>query len=327
MLTSFAAIPDGPSERPGPGYAASQGERSGARRPARSSARGTPAGSPARLVGALGSAAVTYEADGHSPFITVVPIDRVPVSSVVNSVRERYTEIYGADPEDRSGWYRETDWNRISFVLGGLLAGGSVLDVGLGAGQFVNSLALSGRFTEVHGVDPTRFDKYIELSEGIRRLDRSVGKLPYDDDQFDAVTCMEVLEHVDEEIFERALSELRRVCRGQLLMTVPFEEPEPISKTHRRRFETPDLLKWFPDADFVLLDRRHTPWALIEEWPRGRPLGSATSPMRVAALEAAIASLQWETRWLRNRLNGPIWRRMYARARLTAGRMKRSITR
>lgn len=45
--------------------------------------------------------------------------------------------------------------------------------------------------------------------------------LPYPDDHFDVVLCMEVLEHLDAP--QLALAELARVCRGTLVLSVPYE--------------------------------------------------------------------------------------------------------
>lgn len=49
----------------------------------------------------------------------------------------------------------------------------------------------------------------------------NIYELPYDDGAFDLVLCMEVLEHLDTP--SRGLSELARVCRGTVILTVPFE--------------------------------------------------------------------------------------------------------
>jgi hypothetical protein len=126
-------------------------------------------------------------------------------------------------------------------------------------------LAASGKFGAVAALDHTRFEKYSEFSPIITRYDASVIELPFDDDEFDAVTCMEVLEHVPDEVFLPGIAELRRVCRGQLVMSVPFEEGEPLSKGHLRRFEEHDVVSLFPDARFTVLDRPRMPWLIIEE--------------------------------------------------------------
>ncbi len=152
----------------------------------------------------------------------------------------------------------------------------------LTTGQFINAVAATGAYEEVHGVDPSRFKKYLEFGGPIVRGNASVGDLPFPDDHFDVVTCMEVLEHVPDEVLVSGLAELRRVCAGQLIMSVPFEEPEPIYDGHCRRFTGADVAHHFPDATRVLLFRSLAPWAVVEEW-----CGTAEKSPSDASLEQA----------------------------------------
>lgn len=95
----------------------------------------------------------------------------------------------------------------------------------------------------------------------------SVGSLDFEDKAFDTVYCMEVLEHRDDEEFDVALSELRRVCRGQLLITVPFLELMP-SKYHQQRFTVNRVRDLFPHARKSLLLKEpvmRVPWVTMEE--------------------------------------------------------------
>ena len=215
-----------------------------------------------------------------NPFGSLVALSHLPPHDVVEHVRRTYEDRFGKEPTDRGGWYRPDDWSRITYALRVVQPGGRVLDVGLGAGQFVNVLACTGWFDEVHGVDPTRFDKYIEMSSDIRRLDAGIDELPYPDSYFNVVTCMEVLEHLEPDVLELGLAELRRVCRGQLVMSVPFDEPEPIYVGHRRRFIAKDLLDQFPDAARSMLFKLRAPWAMIEEWH-----GSSERPVEFSLYE------------------------------------------
>lgn len=185
---------------------------------------------------------------------------------LMDRVRRPYVETYGEDPPG-GGWYKPDDWLRVSQVFARMDKGGDVLDVGSGAGQFVNCLAMSGEFRSITTIDPTRFNKYMELSDDIVRFDISIADMKFDDDSFDVVVCMEVLEHLPEDIFRRAIAELRRVCRGQLIITVPYREPLPLSKTHVRRFEDMDFARLFPHATFSLLLRPRMPWMAVEERP------------------------------------------------------------
>lgn len=213
-----------------------------------------------------------------------------PPLDLMSDVERRYVQRFGEAPEDPGGWYDEYGWRRISRVFERLDKGGDLIDVGAGAGQFVNCAGLSGEFSSVTATDPTRFKKYIELSEQIQRFDYSIDDLQFADDSFDVVTCMEVLEHLPDEVFARALPELRRICRGQLIVTVPYCEPEPISRTHVRRFEDRDFARLFPYADFAVLRRPNKPWMLVEEWPN--------RPARRVALEVDGEILALESRVL-----------------------------
>lgn len=195
-------------------------------------------------------------------------------SGVADRVRQRYEEEFGEPPEQPGGWYRPDDWKRTSFVLERLRPGGTLLDVGAGAGQFANMLAVTEQWDCVTALDHTLFGKYREYFERMQRIDASIAELPFDDDHFDVVTCMEVLEHVPDDVLLPGIAELRRVCRGQLVMSVPFQEQEPLSKGHLRRFEPGDIDELFPDAHLAVLTRPRMPWMIIEE----RFDGSVASP-------------------------------------------------
>lgn len=249
---------------------------------------------------------------------------------LMTQVQQAYVERFGHSPESRGGVYDADNWSRVSQVFQRLDKGGDSLDIGPGAGQFVNCLALSGQFRSVTALDKFWHRKYIEITDGITRVDGNVAAIDFPDDSFDVVTCQEVLEHLPEKIFTRAIEELRRVCRGQLIITVPYREPEPIPKYHLRRFEDEDLTRLFPHADFAVLRRPRRAWILIEERPnepvrRIAVTGGVPDPR--VLLEGQVAQLQREVDALRGRksLRAVNWagsraRRVKRRIRkLTAG--------
>jgi SAM-dependent methyltransferase len=234
-----------------------------------------------------------------------VAVRYLPTAVVAADVRQRYEERFGNPPSDARGWYHDDDWLRTSFVLGVARPGTNALDVGAGAGQFANMLAASGKFESVTALDRIRFEKYSEFHPALSRREGNIAALPFADDEFDVVTCMEVLEHVPDDVLEPGLAELRRVCRGQLIMSVPFEEAEPLSKGHMRRFESSDVRAMFPNAKFTLLERRRVPWLIIEERFDGSSFddgpafdslpstdGLTVEQRHIAALEAELAVLR-----------------------------------
>lgn len=96
---------------------------------------------------------------------------------------------------------------------------GRALDVGCGVGQVVNQLQEKG--IEAHGVDVSEpnIAKAKQISERCQLYDGR--KLPFDENTFDAVGALNVLEHVDEP--EAFIADLVRVTRpgGKIVLSSP----------------------------------------------------------------------------------------------------------
>jgi methionine biosynthesis protein MetW len=99
--------------------------------------------------------------------------------------------------------------------------GRRLLDVGCGNGNLVD-IAI-GKFVEVHGCDISEMAVQEAKKRGIRGvcLDLNELFLPYKTESFDAITCVEVIEHVLDPI--HFLRELHRILqpRGQLILSTP----------------------------------------------------------------------------------------------------------
>lgn len=99
----------------------------------------------------------------------------------------------------------------------------SVLDVGCGEGFTLQKFAEEGIGKRLEGID---FQKSaIEIGKKIHpHLKLNVGDiyyLPYKDNSFDLVMATEVLEHLEDP--KKALSEIQRVSKKYLLLSVPNE--------------------------------------------------------------------------------------------------------
>jgi SAM-dependent methyltransferase len=100
-----------------------------------------------------------------------------------------------------------------------LPVGAEVLDAGCGSGRTLEELE---RYGTVYGVelDPEAAELARARGAGEVHTGR-LEQLPYEDDRFDLITCLDVIEHTPDD--RATLRELLRVCKpgGWLLVTVP----------------------------------------------------------------------------------------------------------
>ena len=114
-----------------------------------------------------------------------------------------------------------------------------ILDIGCGTGIV---LKLLENFGEAYGMELSseaiRFlrKRYLNL---VVRSDASQS-LPFKNDTFSVITCLDVLEHLDNDF--NLLREMMRVCkpRGHIVVTVPAFEflwsPHDVALHHKRRY-------------------------------------------------------------------------------------------
>lgn len=112
--------------------------------------------------------------------------------------------------------------DRLQFAVSEISDGDNVLEVGVGWGELVCNIK---RFKKVAlwGVDiaESALEKVKPYLEDSQLLDLSMEKLKFRDDQFDAVICLEVFEHLQNPY--KALVEIQRVLkpRGKLIISIP----------------------------------------------------------------------------------------------------------
>jgi ubiquinone/menaquinone biosynthesis C-methylase UbiE len=100
---------------------------------------------------------------------------------------------------------------------------GSILDVGAGEGFTLEMLRINKTANKLEGIeymdDAIALGKKLHPQVSIKKGD--IYKLPYQANAFDLIICTEVLEHLEDP--EKALSELKRVTKKYLIISVPNE--------------------------------------------------------------------------------------------------------
>jgi len=97
----------------------------------------------------------------------------------------------------------------------------SVLDIGCGDGQHYGFM-LASRVSQYFGLDVSSEALKIAAKQGIKpNLWPGHGRMPFNDNCFDAAICIEVLEHLQNP--EHVVSEIHRILKpgGTVIVTVP----------------------------------------------------------------------------------------------------------
>src|SRR5215510_8503610 len=129
-----------------------------------------------------------------------------------------------------------------------------ILDVGCGTGANLKMLAAHGH---AEGVDISEQAVEFCRERGLESVKLGAAEeLPYENDSFDLVTALDVVEHLDADV--AGLREMRRVLRrdGRLLLFVPafmflWGVQDDVSN-HRRRYTLPSLLRSVEVAGFAV---------------------------------------------------------------------------
>jgi SAM-dependent methyltransferase len=140
---------------------------------------------------------------------------------------------------DRHWWYRGRR-RIVRAVLSRLDVPeqAELLDAGCGAGTTMDDLA---RYGCVHGVELNPLGVKAALERGHADVRQArVEELPYEDDFFHVVACLDVIEHTPDDV--RSLAELLRVTRpgGAAIVTVPayprLWSSHDVANEHYRRY-------------------------------------------------------------------------------------------
>ena len=103
----------------------------------------------------------------------------------------------------------------------------TLLDVGCGNGLFLKSISgVNNRtFERLCGSD--RSSAALALVQG-EKVQADIELLPFSNNEFDAVSCLEVLEHLPQSSYISAINEISRIADKYIILSVPFEENLPL---------------------------------------------------------------------------------------------------
>lgn len=147
-------------------------------------------------------------------------------------------------PEDRHWWFATRLWAIENWLKRAALPrDAQILDIGCGAGNMIHHLTQYG---QVKGIEVDERPVKMAQARGydVQQAD-ATRRIPFDDDTFDLVTALDVIEHVDDDV--KLISEARRVLKpkGLLLITTPAFQwlwsHNDVLNAHKRRYTAGEL--------------------------------------------------------------------------------------
>jgi ubiquinone/menaquinone biosynthesis C-methylase UbiE len=97
----------------------------------------------------------------------------------------------------------------------------SLVDVGCGNGVFLKYLQVHKPGLRLMAADRSEMAlRFVNTEKQVE----DISKLSFSNQSFDCVTCLEVIEHLPQNIYRQSLAELARVAKDHVIISVPFEE-------------------------------------------------------------------------------------------------------
>lgn len=184
-----------------------------------------------------------------------------------------------------------------------------ILDVGCGTGANLEMLA---QFGESEGVDVSDDALDFCKAKGLKVHKGLAEKLPFEDESFDVVTALDVVEHLDDDV--SGLKEIHRVLKtgGKTLIFVPafmwlWGVQDDISN-HRIRYTKKQIVERLKKAGFTIERATYANWTFFAPILAGRTLMKITgikpeseNNVNVSALNGIFGKIfSAEKFWLKN---------------------------
>ena len=208
------------------------------------------------------------------------------VYDIAPSLQEFREKLESKHPESKLD---EMDWLRCSHALK-YVKGDSALEIGPGVGMIIDSLTKRG--IDVAGLDLAPQSKAM-FPEGIELQLGSIADPLLKLEKYSTVICMEVLEHLQVAANPVALANLRYAATERLIITVPYNEREPLWHAdqpggHRQKFTIDKAAEVFPNAYATMLPRYYEEWLfIIEDKANPAPYFSLVSRSKLAQITGA----------------------------------------
>ena len=201
---------------------------------------------------------------------------------------QRFWDRYAGDPRNVDNYFAKKFGTAIVNVLRTATRDSCVLDLGCGPG-FLSERLLAAGYT-VQGIDQSPGSvaaANTRCAGSDRWRGASTDAAVVDGDSFDAVTCIETIEHLDDAALGEVFSEIRRllIVGGVALFTTPNEEDLAAS------------MVYCPFCDSEFHEVQH-----VRSWS-GRTLASALEQAGFEIRTCAATNLAWwmpfrESQWL-----------------------------
>lgn len=105
-----------------------------------------------------------------------------------------------------------------SLIPGGIK---NFVDLGCGNGVFLDFVQSQNPKLSLIGMDRSAAAlKYVKTET----IQGSIHELPFGDNSFDCSSCLEVIEHLPVDIYEKSLSEIARISSQYIIISVPYNE-------------------------------------------------------------------------------------------------------
>ncbi len=158
--------------------------------------------------------------------------------------------------EERHFFYLSVRENLAKFLESSIpKTNAKLLDAGCGTGGFLRYLS---KFGDVTGIDLSDTALEYARKNGLNCQKASIESLPFADKTFDAVTCVDVIYHMNVGSEIAALKELSRVLKpnGVLAMRVPAFEcllsTHDVTVQTRKRYQTSEIKNFLEAAELQI---------------------------------------------------------------------------